>query len=233
MKTQLAILYARFSPRPNAQECESCVSQLADLTQYCETHNYFVFRRLQDDALSGGDGWEDRPGLLDVLTIARRGMTVMVRALDRLFRDTQKGLFFRAQLAAKGVKIFSLTEPAACEDTAEGKFMATIFLGLAEYQRDLIRARTKAKMLAHQKNGRRMSFRVPFGTMPDPANPKRLVPCRDEQSVIETIRKFHAIGLGYRDIARQLELLHIARRGKPTWNHGLVRSILLREGQIA
>jgi len=94
----------------------------------------------------------------------------------------------------------------------------------------MIRARTRSKMLEHQRNGRRMSKQPPYGTMPDPRDPKRLVPEPEEQHVIRVIRGLHGAGRGLREIARALELRELKRRGKATWNHCLVKSILLREG---
>ena len=177
-----AILYARFSPRPNAADCESCESQLADLRSYCKAHGYTIAGEFHDKALSGGDDWTDRPGMFDAATACKRGMVFAVRSFDRLFRDTRKALMFACDLEKKGVQIVSITEEAASLNTPEAKLMRTFFLALAEYQREIIRARTRAKMRAHQANGRRMSNHVPWGTMRDPANPKRLIPCQEGTS---------------------------------------------------
>jgi len=229
-----AVLYARFSPRPNAAECESCESQLVDLRQYCAKRGYEVVGEYRDDALTGGDDWNDRPGMLDAVAACRRGYLFVVRAFDRLFRDTRKALMFAADIESRGVRIRSITEESASLDTPEARFMRGIFFLNAEYQRELIRARTRAKMLLHQSNGRRMSAaaKTPYGTMPDPANSSCIVPCPNEQDVIKLVRKLHkARGMGLREIARELERRGIERRGKKHWNHQLVKSILVRCGE--
>jgi len=54
-----AILYARFSPRPHAEDCDSCERQIADLRAWCKAHNHEIVGEFQDRALSGGDDWTD------------------------------------------------------------------------------------------------------------------------------------------------------------------------------
>jgi DNA invertase Pin-like site-specific DNA recombinase len=223
-----AILYARFSPRPNASECESCESQIADLRAYCLAHGHEIIGEFQDKALSGGDDWTDRPGMLDATAACKKGMVFLVRAYDRLFRDTDKALAFRAMLEAKGVEVRSITEEGANGNSMNAKLIRFIFLWIAEYQREIIRARTRVKMREHQANGRRMSHKTPYGTMVDPRNHKRLVPCPEEQTIIATIRDLCGMGCGLREIARALEDTGTPRRGKEKWTHNLVKAVLAR-----
>jgi len=223
------ILYARYSPRPNASECESCESQLADLRQYTEANDHEVVSEFRDHALSGGNDWHDRPGMFDAAQHCKRGYLFIVRAFDRLFRDAEKALVFKSLLEDKGVQIISITEEVACDGSPVANLVRLIFLGIAEYQREITRARTRAKMLEHQRNGRRMSKRTPFGTKIDPKNSKRLVPDAAEQETIDLIRDMDTEGMRLREIARELETLDVPRRGKKTWTHQLVKAILRRE----
>jgi len=226
-----AILYARFSPRPNAADCESCKAQLADLREYAATHGYEVIGEFSDDALSGGDGWEDRPGMLAASAACKKGMKFIVRNYDRLFRDVDKATVFRATLEAKGVEVLSASpqEEAANGNSLHAKLIRFVILWKAELDREITRARTRAKMRRHQANGRRMSRRPPYGKMDDPADPKRLIDCPVEQHVIRTVRCLRDSGMGLRQIARELEKRGITRRGKAKWTHGLVKAILERE----
>ena len=224
------ILYARFSPRPNAAECESSESQLAEMRGYCRGLEYEVVGEYQDRALSGGDNWEDRPGMLDAVTKSRRGMVFLVRSYDRLFRDTDKAMLFRAMLEAQGVDVRSVTEPAANGDGMNAKLIRFIFLWIAEYQRELIRARTKAKMLQHQSMGRRMSDRTPWGWERNPKNPAFMVKCQEEQEVASWIMELHQDGMSLRAIGRELERAGIQRRGKSYWPHEIIKRIIVRYG---
>jgi len=225
-----AILYARFSPRPKAAECESCETQIADLQGYCLANGHEIIGEFADKALSGGDGWEDRPQLLEATVQVKKGMLLLVRSYDRLFRDVDAAWAYRAKMEAKGVKIVSITEPQANGDGMNAKLIRFIFLWIAEYNRAMIRARVKSKMLAHQAAGRRMSKELPWGWQPDPNNPAKMVPCMAELAIAERIKALRIEGLGFRAIGRRLEEEGHSRRGKPTWSHEIIRRILQREG---
>ena len=231
-KPTRAILYARFSPRPDAATCESCESQLVDLRRYCEAHGLAVAkeREFEDKALSGGDDWTEREGMSAAVAACKRGMVFVVRSFDRLFRDTMKALAFKATIVSKGARILSITEEAASLDTPEAELMCTIFLAMATYQRRIIVARTKAKMLLHQQNGRRMSGVCPYGMQRDPNDPKRLVPEEGEQAVLRIVRDWHGLGVSLREIASNLQNRGTPARGRKGWTHQLVRRILVREG---
>jgi DNA invertase Pin-like site-specific DNA recombinase len=214
------------------RNCESCESQLADLRDFAQGHTYEVAGEFSDHALSGGDGWDDRPGMLAAAAAAKKGMVLIVRNYDRLFRDVDKATVFRTHLEAKGVEVISASpqEAAANGSSLHAKLIRFVILWKAELDREITRARTKYKMLRHQANGRRMSKEPPFGAMLDPADPKRLIPNPQEQYTIGVIRNLReSRRMGLRAIARELERRGISRRGKSTWSHTLVASVLARE----
>ena len=234
-----AILYARFSPRPRAAECESCEHQLADLREYCEEHGYEVTdeRTFRDEAKSGSDDWNKRPGLLAAETAAKRGMLFLVRSFDRLFRDSRKAANFEWDLERRGVELLSITEPAACEKTLEAKLIRTVKQGIDQYIKDKSNARTKAAMLRHQANGRRQSLYAPYGWTIDPSNPAKMRKNYDEIATIALIAQLYCDGSTFRGIARELDRRGIAypgktRQGGTTWKHGVIKKILRREGIV-
>jgi DNA invertase Pin-like site-specific DNA recombinase len=224
------VLYARFSPRPNAAECESCESQLHELKQYAWKRGYEIVGEFSDKALSGGEDWADRPGMWDAMRVCKRGMIFIVRAFDRLFRDTEKALVFRSMLLQKGIKIRSITEESACDGSPVANLVQTIFLAIAEYQRAITRARTSVAMLRHQADGRRMSALPPWGTTRDPVNPARLVKDVNECAAIDTMKHLHNKGYSFRAIARWLDENNIPRRSAKKWSHVQVARCLRREG---
>jgi len=69
----------------------------------------------------------------DVLTVTR---------LDRLARSTRDLLNTLATITAKGAGFRSLNDTWADTTTAHGRLMLTVLGGLAEFERELIRART-------------------------------------------------------------------------------------------
>jgi DNA invertase Pin-like site-specific DNA recombinase len=94
-------------------------------------------------------------------------MTMMVTRLDRLARSTRGRLNTLAAITAKKAGFRSLGDAWADTTTSHGRLMLTVLGGLAEFERDLIRARTgegrerakargmkmgrKSKLTPHQK----------------------------------------------------------------------------------
>ena len=79
--------------------------------------------------------------LLQLLAQLREGDTVVVWQLDRLARSTRDLLELVERIHTAGARFQSLTEPWADTTSHVGKFILTVFAGLAEFERDLIRER--------------------------------------------------------------------------------------------
>jgi DNA invertase Pin-like site-specific DNA recombinase len=84
----------------------------------------------------------DRAGLRRALDALGKGDVLMVTRLDRLARSTRDLLNTLAEVAAKGAAFRSLGDAWADTTTAHGRLMLTVVGGLAEFERELIRART-------------------------------------------------------------------------------------------
>ena len=70
------------------------------------------------------------------------GDVLMVTRLDRLARSTRDLLNTLAAIADRKAGFRSLTDTWADITTSHGRLMLTVLGGLAEFERDLIRART-------------------------------------------------------------------------------------------
>src|SRR5277367_4573453 len=84
----------------------------------------------------------DRAQLRRVLDQLAAGDVLMVTRLDRLARSTRDLLNTLAAIADKKAGFRSLGDTWADTTTAHGRLMLTVLGGLAEFERDLIRART-------------------------------------------------------------------------------------------
>ena len=84
----------------------------------------------------------DRAQLRRALDQLDKGEVLMVTRLDRLARSTRDLLNTLATIAAKGAGFRSLNDTLANTTTAHGRLMLTVLGGLAEFERELIRART-------------------------------------------------------------------------------------------
>jgi DNA invertase Pin-like site-specific DNA recombinase len=76
-----------------------------------------------------------------------------VTRLDRLARSTRDLLNLLAEIAARGAGFRSLADAWADTTTAHGRLMLTVLGGLAEFERELIRARTTEGRARAKANG--------------------------------------------------------------------------------
>lgn len=83
----------------------------------------------------------DRVQLRRALAVLDADDVLLVTRLDRLARSTRDLLNTLAQIAAKGARFRSLADTWADTTTAHGRLILTVLGGLAEFERDLIRAR--------------------------------------------------------------------------------------------
>lgn len=84
----------------------------------------------------------DRRELKRLLRALRNGDVVLVTRLDRLARSTRDLLNFLASVSDRRAGFRSLGDVWADTTTAHGRLMLTVLGGLAEFERELIRART-------------------------------------------------------------------------------------------
>ena len=94
-----------------------------------------------------------RPGLEEALSHLRAGDTLVVWRLDRLGRSLRHLIDTVTDLQERGVEFKSLTE-AIDTTTSGGKLVFHIFGALAEFEREIIRERTRAGLTAARYRGK-------------------------------------------------------------------------------
>ena len=144
-----------------------------------------VFREVASGAKT------DRSQLRRALDQLDTNDMLMVTRLDRLARSTRDLLNTLASIAAKGAGFRSLGDIWADTTTAHGRLMLTVLGGLAEFERELIRARTgEGRKLA-------MAQGVKMG------RPPKMTP----HQIKEALRRRDA-GEPMREIARSYNVSH-------------------------
>lgn len=96
----------------------------------------------------------DRPELQKLLNHLRKGDIVVVYKLDRLGRSLKHLLEVVAELNSKDVGIRSIND-AIDTTTPQGRLFFNISASFAEFERDLIRERTKSGLEAARARGRK------------------------------------------------------------------------------
>ena len=133
--------YARVSKSDDSQDTAAQVSALKSAG--C--------KRVFEDKASGGR-W-DRPELHRLLDQLREGDTLVVWKLDRLSRSLKDLLHILERVEAVGARFRSLTEAV---DTAgpAGRMLMQMLGSFAEFERAMVRERTRAGLKAAAARGR-------------------------------------------------------------------------------
>lgn len=248
--TTKAIVYARFSPRPDADESQSNAKQIERCREYAAAHGYEVGHVYQDEALTGADdelnadplvALAKRPGIIAAMDATKKGMVLLVRWRSRIARDLYVQQAVERIIMGHGGRVEATDE--SNETGLAGELTRGVLATISKWEVIKIRLLTKLAMTKYQnKEGRRMGRldRCPWGFKPDldSANnkrgrPSRLVVDPDETETARIILACHARGGGPTSICRYLDKIGRTRRGK-TWTsnsgRGLVQSIIDRAG---
>jgi DNA invertase Pin-like site-specific DNA recombinase len=112
-------------------------------------------RRIYQDMASGRK--DHRPGLETCLKALQPGNTLVIWKLDRLGRDLKHLVTLVDDLNGQNVGLKVLAGAGAQIDTstANGKLVFGIFAALAEFERELIRERTRPGLAAARARGRK------------------------------------------------------------------------------
>jgi DNA invertase Pin-like site-specific DNA recombinase len=172
--------YARVSPGGKNEGVDAQARQLTKAG--CKK----VFR---DVHVSGAK--TDRAQLRRVMDQLGPGDVLMVTRLDRLARSTRDLLNTLAAIADRKAGFRSLGDASAATTTAHGRLMLTVLGGLAEFERELIQARTAEGRERAKARGVRM------GRKP------KLTPHQQHEAIKRRDR-----GEPIRDIARSYNVSH-------------------------
>jgi len=134
--------YARVSKSDDSQDTAAQVSALKSVG--C--------KRVFEDKASGGR-W-DRPELHRLLDQLRAGDTLAVWKLDRLSRSLKDLLHILEKVEAVGARFRSLTEAIDTSGPA-GRMLMQMLGSFAEFERAMVRERTRAGLKAAAARGRK------------------------------------------------------------------------------
>ena len=131
---------------------------------------------------------DSRRGLTEAIEFARCGDTLVVWKLDRLGRSLKHLIETVNLLKERGVGLLSLQEKIDTT-TSGGKLIFHVFGALAEFERELIRERTKAGLKAARARGR-LGGRPPKLTAKQIEMAKRLLhdPTVEVKEICQTLQ---------------------------------------------
>lgn len=220
---RLVVGYVRASTEEQALGPEA---QRAALARWCEANGAQLVETHDDLGVSGGAPLERRMGLLAALDAVRRfgAGVILVAKRDRLARDVMISAMVERLVDRDGARILAADGTASGEGP-EAQLMRTMVDAFAQYERALIRARTKAALGMKKLRGQRVGS-VPFGYLVG-TDGATLHPEAGEQAVIERVRVLRAEGLPIRAIVETLNAEGRPARGA-RWHVTSVARLLRR-----
>jgi len=219
-----AIIYARFSDRPNADECDAIDFQIKACTDHCDVVGHTVSGQFYDAGKSGAD--RERPAMYEAIKATKRGYVLLAHRPDRLARDLFLSEWIRLELQNRGASL-EFVKGDAGGDTPEAVLLRQMLAAFAEFERKLIAARTRATMLDHQyRKLRNMSGpHKPYGYEADPDDRRMLRKVPAEQEIIQDIFAMRDRGYSQRETAAYLNTHDPSGR---KWNGAHIHRILKR-----
>ena len=130
-------------------------TQRMALRDYCQRMNYQISDEYIDSGWSGKN--QNRPQFERLLSDMRANKIscVLVYKLDRIGRSLQHLISLFAEFKNRGIEFISLTQNIDTH-TPEGKMFWQLLGVFAEYERELIVARTKSGLERAKREGKRL-----------------------------------------------------------------------------
>jgi site-specific DNA recombinase len=217
------------------RERETIELQREFLDGYCQLNGLEVAGSYADDGVSGTIPLHDRPAGRRLLADAKAGRfgIVLCYKLDRMGRSLLSVVETHERLHKAGVALKSATE-VWDTSTPQGRMIFHQLAAFAEYERELIRERTRAGLHRAYKNGTHTG-RIPYGF--DIDEQSRFVVVPEEAAVVRQIIANIASGATLYSESKRLNNEGIpspgyrfrdgeGRKGTCSWSPSTVRGLV-------
>lgn len=222
-----AIALARVSTDDQGASGLGIAAQLHACREWALRNGAVIATEFIEDGVSGATNLTARPQMIEAITSLERGGILLVAKRDRLGRDPMVIAMIEAAVAKKRGRIISAAGEGTESDEPSAVLMRRMIDGFGEYERLIIRARTKAALAAKRRRGERVGS-VPYGSNLDPDG-RTLRPNDTELALAGLMAQWRALGMSYRQIAAELNRQHVPTKKGREWRHSSVVSILRRE----
>jgi DNA invertase Pin-like site-specific DNA recombinase len=218
-----AVAYYRVSTARQGKSGLGIEAQRAAVQHFADGEGIEVLaEHIEVETGKGADALDWRPELAAALDHARKAKCpVLVAKLDRLSRDVH----FISGLMAHRVPFVVAELGADCDP-----FMLHLYAALAEKERALISARTKAALAAKKAQGVKLGNPRAAETVGKAHAAHRAAADQFAANVLPIVREIQASGLmTLRDIAKALNARGIRSARGGQWHSTTVRNLLLRQ----
>jgi len=194
------VAYVRVSTDEQALGPEA---QRAAVERWCASSGARLVAVCSDLGVSGAAPLESRPGLLAALDALRehRAGVLLVAKRDRLARDVVVAAMVERLAERQGARVLA-ADGTGNGEGPEAQLLRGVVDVFAQYERALIRTRTKAALRVKRERGERVG-QVPFGyRVADDG--RALVEDADEQRAVARVRELRSAGLTVAEVAERL-----------------------------
>lgn len=198
-------------------------AQREAITRYAKTHDIEIVSWHADEGISGAANLDERPGLAAALAMLDDypGAILLAYKRDRIARDALIAAVIDRHVEQRGGSIRT-ADGLAYDQTPESKLMRTMMDAFAEYERAIIRQRTKMALQVKKVRGERCGGPAPFGYMWDGQSK---VKHPTESRILEQINMMRQQNMSYHFIAQSLNEMGIpSRRG--AWHVTSIKRVL-------
>lgn len=218
-----AATYTRVSTEEQAENGYGLEVQSELVTNYARLYNLDVRFTFTDAGISGTKGLDEREGLQEALAKAQAGEydILILPSLDRLARQGALGLTLYDEFEKANVAIAAVKERLDTT-TPAGRLMRTFFLGLAEFERDLIVERTTAGRNARGKKDGERGGRLPMGYI----RGDEVVVDAYRAQMVKAMFALRDKGQSYHQIARYLNRIGFKTPRGKVWHASSVREVI-------
>ncbi|MDP2815837.1 MAG: recombinase family protein [Rectinemataceae bacterium] len=216
------IIYQRVSTEEQADTRNGLNAQADSCKVYISRSAGELLSVHSDEGISGAASLDKRPGLLAAIGELGKGDVLIVAKRDRLGRDPLVLAMIEASVNRKGARVISASGEGTENDDPSSILMRRMVDAFSEYERLIIKARTKAALQAKKARNERVGH-IPFGYRLA-ADGKHLEPCEYERAILEEIGALKASGLSLRGIAQELNRKGLTNRGNE-WKHVAVSRV--------
>ena len=218
------LAYIRVRTDAQADSGAGLEAQMEACENYAKHHGLAIYQTFRDEGISGAADLEDRHGLMEALNELKKGDILLIAKRDRLARDKYAIAFIERAIEKKKARIVSAAGEGTDQTDPASKILSGIVDVFAVYERDVIRARTKAALAAMKRDGKRVGH-IPFGFCLA-QDEIHLEESPEEQAILRKMSELREQGFSIRDIAKALNERGAFNRGQSKWHHASVHRIM-------
>lgn len=198
-------------------------AQREALERYAKTNGLEIISWHIDEGLSGAFSIEQRPGLAAALAELEfyPGSVFLAYKRDRIARDTMTAAIVDRLVEKRGCTVRT-ADGLAYDQSPESKLIRSIMDIFAQYEREVIKQRTRMALAVKKGKGERCGGPAPFGYQWEG---QAKVPNQEEQITLKIILNMRLENKTYQEIADELNINDMqARRGK--WHINSVKRVI-------